>query len=99
LRKIHRQRHVVRHRRHNAARHPPVDMLRSTVRYRPVVDDQRRGCRAELDDAAVLRRAVGAGNLSSETEPKNCAYIRLSLGRLGKTQDKAFTGCAGPARR
>ena len=41
-------------------------MLRGTVRDRPVVDDQRRGCRAELDDATVsdqivLRRQIEIG--------------------------------------
>jgi hypothetical protein len=66
LGKIHCQRHIVRHRRNNATRYAPVDTLRGTVRDRPIVDDQRHGCRAELDDAAVsdqivLRRQIEIG--------------------------------------
>jgi hypothetical protein len=36
LRHIHRQRYVVRHRRHNATRDAAIDMLRTTVRDCPV---------------------------------------------------------------
>ena len=57
-REIRRQRHAVGDRRYDAARDAPVDMLRRTVRDRPVVDDQRRGCRAELDDTAVSDHIV-----------------------------------------
>src|SRR5258708_22677365 len=52
------ERHVVPHRRHDAGRHPAVDVLRRAVRDGPIVDDHGRRRRAELDDTAIADEIV-----------------------------------------
>jgi hypothetical protein len=60
------ERHVGPNRSHDAGRDTAVDVLRCTVRDRPIVDDQGRRGRTELDNAAiadeiVFRRQVDIG--------------------------------------
>ena len=90
LRHIRRQRDIVPHRRHDAGGHPAVDIARTRIRDRPVVDDERGRGRAELHDASVsdevvIRRQVHIRADDLAADPERKAELRADAAdqRLG----------------